>query len=212
MPNIRTPRQPVSLERARAEQLIKINDMQETFDLMHKEVAKVADHKRKQAIRKHNKATNIVVPNFHKGDLVVVRRAKNSGHKLCFRWFGPCRITAVHKPLVYSITSLTGNKVIRAHCVQILPYQDSLNGKKVSDDMLDLVERTESQYEIIKRIVDIGEADDGIFLRVVWNGLPDERDWTWQKAQEHFVDIPDIVKHFLIHHKNKPDLVAALKH
>lgn len=74
---------------------------------MHKDVHSLVNKLREQAITKHNVKTNLVAPSFSVGDFVPVRKATDRGHKLRFKWFGPCRVTAVHGLLVYSITTLS---------------------------------------------------------------------------------------------------------
>ena len=138
-------------------------------------------------------------------------RDRDKGHKLKFRWFGPRRITSVHGPLVYGFTLLRGGNAERVHCARLLLYRDSLLGTTVPDEVLDLADRTESRYEIADRITDIGDDHDGIFLRIQWDGLPDERDWTWHPLHELHSDIPEMVQDFLSSFPGKSDLVSEAK-
>ena len=200
-----------TLEYARATQVIAISELQSALDQVHKDVERSVSLRRERAIASHNKATNIVTPSFAIGDFVLVRRANDRGHKLRFRWYGPSRITAVHSPLVYGITSLQGGKVDRVHCARLIKYRDSLLGEPVPKEMIDLAERIESRYDIVDKITDVGEAPDGLFLRVQWQGLPDKRDWTWQPASELYADIPDTVTDFLKTFKSKKNLVSKIK-
>lgn len=62
--------------------------------------------------------------------------------------------------------------------------------------MLDITKRTESRYEVIEKIVDLGESTDGLFFQVVWEGLPDKRDGTSQPAKEPFKDVSALVTAF----------------
>ena len=165
-----------TIDRARALQLIRIEELQKTLDEVHKDVQHAVSLRRERAIAAHNKATNIISPFFTVGDFVLVRRAVDRGHKLQFRRSGPSRVTSVHGDLVYGVTSLRGGKIERGHCARLLKYRDSLLGKPVPQDMLDLTERAESRYEVIEKIVDLGQDCDGLFFRVQWEGLPDERD------------------------------------
>ena len=200
-----------TLEHARAAQIIAIAELQAAFDKMHKEVERSVSLRRERAIAAHNKATNVVSPSFVVGDFVLVRRANDRGHKLRFRWFGPCRIKAVHSPHVYSIAPLRGGKTELVHCARLIKYRDSLLCKPVPKEMMDLAERTESRYEVVEKILDIGEAPDGLFFRVQWEGLPDKRDWTWKAVSELYADIPDIVTDFLRTFKSKKTLVSKVK-
>ncbi len=109
-----------TIDRARALQLIRIEELQKTLDEIHKDVQHAVSLRRERAIAAHNKATNIIAPSFAVGDFVLVRRATDRGHKLRFRWFGSCRITSVHGQLVYGITPLRGGKTDRIHCAWLL--------------------------------------------------------------------------------------------
>lgn len=87
--------------------------------------------RRERAIVKHNEATNIVMPSFDVGDFVLVRRTKKCGNRLHFKWFVPCRFTAIDGPLVYSVTNLSDSKTERIHSSRLLKYDDSLLGTEV---------------------------------------------------------------------------------
>ena len=200
-----------TIDRARALQLICVEELQKTLDEVHKDVQHSVSLRRERAIAAHNKATNIISPSVTVGDFVLVLRGVDRGHKLQLRWFGPCRVTSVHGDLVYGVTSLRGGKTERVHCAQLLKYRDSLLGKPVPQDMLDLAERTESRYEVIEKIVDLGQHRDGLFFRVQWEGLPDKRDYTWQPVEELYADVPDVVNAFLSSFKNKKKVVATVK-
>lgn len=200
-----------TIDHARALQFIKIDELQTTLDNMHKDTTDAISASRDRAIEAHNKATNIIAPSFAIGDFVLVRRAVDRGHKLKFRWFGPCRITPVHGSLVYGVTPLQGGKSARVHCARLLKNRDSLLGTTVPDDMLELAERSESRYEIIEKIIDVGTADDGFFFQVKWDGLPDERDYTWQPITELFTDVPDMVIDLLSSFKKKKKTVVLVK-
>lgn len=154
------------MEQGRAEQVLSISKLQNDLNDIHKDVKKTTDLRRKKAISAHNKATNIVVPSFSIEDFVCVRRAHDRGPKLKFKWYGPCKITAVHSPLVYSVTSLHNNKSQRVHSTRLTKYRDSLNDLPVSEQILDLSARTESRYEVIERLLDVAEADDGFYFQV----------------------------------------------
>lgn len=199
-----------SVNHARAVQLLNIEELQTSLNALHKDVHGLVTKRRDQAIAKHNTKTNIVSPSFSVGDFVLVRQASDRGHKLRFKWFGPCRVTAIHGPLVYSVTTLSDSKTDRVHAARLLKYDDALQGKEVPQAMLDLADKTESRYEVIDRIVDIGEDKDGIWFRVIWDGLPDQRDWTWQLASVLYTDIPDQVIEFLKTAKKKK-LVSKFK-
>lgn len=199
------------IDGARVAQVLAIKDLQVALDQMHKEVAISVGNRRERAIEAHNKATNIITPSLHVGDFVLVRRANDRGHKLRFRWFGPCAVSKVFSAHVYGITPLRGGNEERVHCARLIKYRDALNGQPVPKDMMDLAEQTDSRYEIVDRIVDVGEAPDGLFFQVQWEGLPDKRDFTWQPIGDMYADIPDVVEAFLETFKGKRPIVGKIK-
>lgn len=123
----------VILERARGLQLIAIDEIQQSLDDMHKDVAAVSKHRAKQ-IAHHNKKTNIITPNFNEGDCVLVRRAQNKGRKLSFRLMGPRRITAIVGEMVYDVTGFVDHKTERVHAARLMLYKASVDGSIVSQD------------------------------------------------------------------------------
>lgn len=133
---------------------------------MHKYGAQFVSLRRELAIETHNKATNIVSPSFPVGEFVLVRRANDRGHKLRFKWLGPCQVIAAHGNLVYGIVPIQDGKTEQAHCARLILYRDTLLGRALPKEMFDLADRTASRYEVVQRIVDLGEAADGLFFNV----------------------------------------------
>lgn len=196
---------------ARLAQMASIQTLQIDMDRIHKQVTESVSSRRERAIELHNKATHIINPVLHVGDFVLVRRANDRGHKLRFRWFGPCAIAKVFSSHVYGVTPLVGGKMERVNCARLMKYRDSLNGADIPKEMIELAERTDSRYEVVEKIVDVGEAPDGLFFQVQWEGLPDERDYTWQAIEELHADIPDMVKAFLHTYSGKKKIIGKIK-
>lgn len=196
---------------AQALKILNINDLQLKFNNMHKNVSTITNLRRQNAVKAHNEATNIISPSFTVGDFVLIRKATHRGHKLQFRWSGPRRITAVHSELVYSVQPLRGGRTERIHCTRMIPYEDNLLGSKVPQDVLDLADQSESKYEIVEKIWDVGKEQDNLFLRVQWDGLPDKRDWTWHSLEDLYTDIPDMVREFLNTFNRKKNLITKCK-
>lgn len=78
--------------------------------------------------------------------------------------------------------------------------------------MLDLADRTETRFEVVKRILDVEKAPDGLFFQVRWEALADKRDWTWQSATDLYKNIPNMVKTFLQITTKKQKLVKNVNH
>lgn len=191
------PKASTSLDRARAEQRINIAHLQTALDALHKDVSARVDARRKRAIEAHNRATHLVTPRFEVGDFVVVRQAERVRHKLSFKWAGPKRITGTLSPLVYLVERLDGTRRERVHCARLAKYDSNLDGSDVPTDVLQLADRSEVRYEVLSTIRDIGEEEGALWLRLEWDGLPDQKDWTWAPLADVYEDVPDMVEEFL---------------
>lgn len=102
-------------------------------------------------------------------------------------------------------------KTESVHCAHLIGYCDYISGKDLPKEILDLAERNSSPYEVIERIVDVGEDSDGLLFHVQWEGLPDKRDWTWKPVVELFVEIAEMPKVFLSERKSKKNVLSKLK-
>lgn len=193
----------LTIDRARAEQRADITKLRCSLDDMHKQVKENVDERRKRAIDAHNQATNIQKERFYIGDFVLVRQAEKTRHKLMFRWAGPRRIVDTAGDVVYIVERLDKSRRERVHSARLTKYCAGLDGEEVPTEVLDLADRTESRYEVLRRIADIGEEDGVIWLRLEWDGLPDERDWTWARLTDVHEDVPEMVQEFLKVSKNK---------
>ena len=108
--------------------------------------------------------------NFEVGDFVLVRKAQNKGHKLSFRWRGPRRITRVIADTVYEVTSLFDEHSEVVHAARLIKYRSDLDGMQVSDKLLAQAEQIESKFEMVEKLLDVSESEDGIFYSssVAW--------------------------------------------
>lgn len=67
------------------------------------------------------------------------------------------------------------------------------------------MDHTTAKFETFDSFKDIAEdADQLIMVRVYWDGLPNERDWTWHKALRMYEDVPDIFLGYLDSIKDGP--------
>ena len=191
------------LDIARAQQLSGIETLQASFDRMHKEVAKEKDKARLKAIESHNAKTGLINPNFSVGDFVLVRRGEKSGNKLTFRWRGPRRVVRAIHPVLYEVEDLVSGKAEQVHASRLLLYKESTRGKEASLKLRGYAEHTEANYETIEEFLELGEDPSGVYVRIRWAGLPDERDSTWQEVGELSEDVPEMLEVFLKSCKDK---------
>lgn len=187
----------VSLDHARCEQILRIDDLKEALDSMHKEVAELVRRNRSKQIKAHNRKTKIITPNFSVGDFVLVRRAQDKGHKLSFKWQGPMRVTKIVSPLVYEVTSITANSSNNVHAVRLKLYRSDMDGKEVSQELLSHATHTESHYENVHALHELKKDKKNMFIRVEWEGLPDLIDHTWEPIERLHEDVPKMLHDYL---------------
>ena len=200
--------QGLKIEQSRCEQLINIDELQDALDKMHLDVATRVRRNRARSIKAHNCKTKIITPNFEVGDFVLVRRAQDKGHKLTFKWQGPKRITKIVSPLVYEVTSLVSNKFENVHAARIILYRNDLDGKVVSKELMSHAVHTEAHYEDIHRLRELKKNGGEFFVRVEWEGLPDEIDHTWESTKNLNEDVPEMLREFLAGLKGSPAKAA----
>lgn len=186
-----------NLDHVSAEQMLNIDELQSALEEMHKSVHEKITVVRREQVAVHNRQTNVVQPNFSVGDYVLVRRKDRGNHKLAFRWIGPRVITQVENDVVYVVRDLVHGQEEQVHASRLVHYRDDLNGKPVSENLKNHAQHTETKFEVIDEIVDIGEEDDTIWFRIKWMGLPDEKDFTWQRIDILYEDAPDMLNNFL---------------
>jgi len=187
---------PISVSQVRVQQLIKIDEIQKALEGVHKEVSGLVTANRQKQIDHYNKETNVISPNFDIGDFLVVCRAQDKGHKLRFRWVGLRCIKRVISDTVYEVTDLMQEKVEIVHAARLLLYRAKLDGSFVSRKLCKQAGHIEAKLEIVDKLLDIGEADDGIFVQVQWLGQRDRVDWTWQPLLEIHQDLPERLLEF----------------
>lgn len=128
-----------------------------------------------RAIRDKNQATNLQQPNLEVGDLVIVRLQYKAGQKLRFKWCDPRRIIRTVSQLVLVVERLGSSAKELVHCSCLIDYSATMDVSDVPDDILQLADRTEAKYEVLEAILDISENHEGLWFRLRWDVLPDER-------------------------------------
>lgn len=143
----------------------------------HYNISWFVSTRREKGIAFHNKAESTVSSSFSIDDFVLARGADDRTHKQIFRWYSPCRITAVLTPPVCSGSFIHDGSPDKARCYRLMKFGDSLLGKLVAKHMTDLAEGAESRHEPIDETNDVDDAPDGLFFRVRWEVLQKKWDW-----------------------------------
>ena len=91
------------------------------------------------------------------------------------------------------------NAVERVHTSRLLTYRADFDGKVFSPDLLKHIAHSETKYELVGELVDIdGNKKDEFSPLVMWKGLPDRSDWTWQQFDELYEDVLPLVRTFCL--------------
>ena len=179
------------------QRLMMIDEMQIPMELMHKQVSKLTSASRRRQIRAHDRRTNVQEVNYSIGDFALIRKAKPGVHKISFAWVGPRRVISAKSALIFEVEDLLDGKKELVHARRLVLYCANTDGSDIDPDLLRAASHTESSYEIAGRLCEIMKKGDELFVRVQWEGLPDEADHTWESLKKLSEDIPDLLTTFL---------------
>lgn len=109
-----------------------------------------------------------------------------------FQWFRPMRFEQVHNPLVYSIFKFnrTVSYAFAIHAQFAKKRHSEVLKCQSRSLILPIVPQkleTVDQFTYISK-----DRDQSILVRMCWDELPSERDWTRHNIAEIFEDVPDM--------------------
>ena len=114
-----------------------------------------------------------------------------------FVWRGPRRICDVRSDWVYEVQNLITDKKEVVHARRLLLYRGDMDGKEVSTELIQAAEHSELSYQMVQCLQGIRDVDGELQICVEWEGLPDERDWTWEPLSQMAEDVPGMMEDFL---------------
>lgn len=100
---------------------------------MHTYVQDRVSKARQRSIERYNGQTNIISPIFQEVEFVLVRRAQDKVHNLCFKGLGPKRMTKIVNNMVYEVSSIMDGTVEKVHAARLILYRPDLENSEVSD-------------------------------------------------------------------------------
>ena len=68
-----------------------------------------------------------------------------------------------------------------------------MDGKEVHPELLKSIQHTEATYHTADYINDIRIHQGQVQAQIVWEGLPDEVDYTWESVEQVFDNLPTIL-------------------
>lgn len=82
-------------------------------------------------ISRTKQGTDKITPYLEARGFVLVRSSNDHGQDLRFKWYVPCRITAVYIPLLYDVTYVHDGKTKLFIFARLIKYSYSLFDKTV---------------------------------------------------------------------------------
>lgn len=70
-------------------------------------------------------------------------------------------------------------------------YRSDTDDKNVSEELLKTANHTSTSYLSIELI------NNEMQIQIIWEGLPDSRDGTWESLPQMLEDVPDLLRDFL---------------
>ena len=195
-----TPVQPQpasSLDEVRARQLINVAEIMDALGDMHRSLAERVNNARRRQIERHKRQKNVKSVRFRPGDLVLVRRATRSPHKLDLQWLGPRRVVDALSDHVYLVENILTAKRDRVHVRRMVLYRGDLDSSSIDPALVAASERNDAHIEVAERIRAIRCDGDDMLVQVEWDGLPSEQDFTWEPISQVFEDLPGLLEDFL---------------
>lgn len=110
-----------------------------------------------------------------------------------------CKISSQKSAKLYIL--LTWKVVVITWMVRMLliRYCCNLDANNVPEEVFHLANRIDAQQELVEKIVDIDNNENGI-----WLILPDKGDYTWSRITEMYKCIPEMAKTLLEGPKKVP--------
>ena len=197
-----------SVQDAQVMQELKIVDLLDSLDRMHRNVNEVLSETRKSAVERHNARTGVHPCNLVVGDYVVVARVKGPRTKMSANWVGPRRIVECLSGFVYRVENLITGETEDIHISRIKHYADSMVGTSVQlKEIADFSDRVWYSVDKIKNL----RENDGVFeLLVSWKGLSDSGD-SWEPLNVMQEDVPSKVRQYFKRKRNTGLVKRALE-
>ena len=198
-----------SIEFVRAQRVMRIRQVVDAVDKMHKSVAKSRSKVRENAVRRHNARTHVRPVNFEVGDFVLVARQDMAdGHKLRVVWQGPRRVVRADSDQVYECEDLISGESNLFHINRLKFYADAQ--LDVTESLLDVVDNNEPHLQHVERLLDIrfNRAQERYEVKVQWRGFDYEAP-TWEPLVTMAEDVPALLAKFLTRCRKKKLARAA---
>lgn len=182
-----------SVDEVRQMQTLRIEELQQSLDNMHKEVSRILSDSRKKAVERHNARTHVYPCNPIVGDYVVVARHRGPKTKMSANWVGPRRVVRILSDFTVEVEHLLNQEKDVVHISRVKPYSDASIGTPVQ--MREIAEYSDSIWYSVEKFKDVRESTNGFEVLVSWKGLSSSGD-SWEPLPVMYEDVPSKVRQY----------------
>lgn len=99
-----------AIAEARTAEIININRLHETLEILQNEVEGKSMEDRTRAMKRHNAKSNLILLNITMGDYVMIRTHVHRDYKRQYKWCGPMLVKQAKSSLVFIVEDLFNAK------------------------------------------------------------------------------------------------------
>lgn len=198
---IRTAKtQPMTVKAALLEKFVNIEALKTKIANQH---SLVQSNLRRNHEASRSKDSKGQLPNFEKGDFVLVAREHfHEGEKLALRWRRPRRVVKALSNYVYQVEDLRNGAHDEVHGTRLKFYHDaSLDQNGIMSDVV-----SSETGMPVSRLLNLVETKECLLVHVRWKGLGKEED-TLEPLDRIYKDMPVLLKRLLLR-KRTPKKLA----
>ena len=182
-----------NIDEARMDAIVKVTELHQSLDAMHREVAQSTSLRRKQATASYNQRTGVRLVNFAKGDFVLKGRTKRGG-KLQLIWTDPYRVTECRSEYLFEVEDLVNKNRSVVHGRRLKHFRNA--DFEVTEDVVHHLEYQDGELLVIEQFEDLRETNGQVECLVKWKGF-DENENDWLTAELLQEDVPELYKEYL---------------
>lgn len=180
-----------SVDEVQFMQSLKIEELQQSLQVMHQDVSTSLMESRRKSVERHNARTGVYPYNPIVGDYVVVARTKGPRTKMSANWVGPRRIVQILSDFIVKVEHLLTKETEDLHVSRVRHYADSLVGTPVK--MKEIANFSDRVWYSVDKIKNLREAQGEFEALVSWKGLSSHSD-SWEPLAIMYEDVPTKVR------------------
>lgn len=185
----------LQIEEVRAKQLLRVRELQDSLDQIHRNLSLSVSTAREKRVASHNARTHVRACNFDVGDFVLCGKLnRHIGSKLSLRWYGPRRITKTLSDFLFEVEDLRTMDKSIIHGTRLKFFRNS--SYTVTEELINQLSFQDGELCAIEKFLDLRERRGRVEVRVQWKGFEDE-DPAWENIDAIRNDVPILLSEFL---------------